>query len=721
MKEIVLVSLAISGAWCTFISGKIILEEFPSAQKRDRLFAAALIGALICFIATATFYDPIWMKAALLTGPPYILWVWYNAYHKPNLRRQGVLDELDELRRKALSYTFPSVPKLAAGFIDDLKRSVADGGIDTLPPDFLATFETIAEQAFTDGRPLPVPSIPEDAYERGTATLHFELTSRIEQAQRYKPLIIRDALIQSAQAFLAHYPNAEGDQFSVSLMQLINVRQTVIDMAMPFYQIDDKLNLCNTIRETYGQGAVAAQASQKARDPVWPDAYKGDHPHRLYLIPPMAQLFEHDVPYGFSDEARFRHQWVIGDTGSGKTTFLSAMIADDLVRVAKNEASVFVMDSQNELIPDIANLKLFAPGQPLHDKLIYLEPDPDHPLALNIFDVNRERMGTLSAKDRMMLESGAMWMVEFFLSSLVKAEASPHQDTFLNYVIPALMVIPDATIFTFKELLEPPPRNGLPPGYERYKQYFGNLRRDTQQWLAERMHSNELAPTRNAIRARLDGFTARGFFHDMFEHPRNKLDLFKELQSSKVILVNTMKGLLKSGTEPFGRYFIARLVQAMEERMFLERGTRMPVFAYLDEASDYIAEEENVEELIDKARKQRMGFIFANQRESQITSPTVRDALSRAAIQCRGEAQGSGQPPIWHIGIDKREPVQVSVPNVRLQDMPRMAPTEYEAMMQKMRSKYCAAPMMSVMPPGTPISSAPPPKSVGDNDPTAWG
>jgi hypothetical protein len=394
-------------------------------------------------------------------------------------------------------------------------------------------------------------------------------------------------------------------------------------------------------------------------------------------------------PFDIPEENRFRGQWIVGAPGAGKTTFISAMIAEDLKKVARNEASIFVMDSQNELIPDIARLEMFAPGRPLHGKLIYLEPDPDFPLALNIFDTNKALMGTLTSKDRAMLESGAIWMVEFFLSSLVKSEASPHQDTFLNYVIPALLAIPNATIFTFKELLEPAPKNAPPPGYERYKQHFTSLRQDTQDWLRDRMHSTELAATRSAIRTRLDGFTARGFFHDMFMHPRNKLDLFEELQNGKVILVNTMKGLLKNGTEPFGRYFIARLLQAAEERMFLKRGTRMPVYAYIDEASDYISEEKNIEELINKARKQRVALVIANQMASQIVSLVVRDALGRMGIQCRGEPPANrGEAPDWEISFGKSSPTKVIVPNVNFAKMPRMSDLEFEAMLNDMRYRF---------------------------------
>jgi hypothetical protein len=513
----------------------------------------------------------------------------------------------------------------------------------------------------------------------------------------YEPKILAslsDPIVESIEALLSELPStalstreeiaacADGSltppAFFVPIGEMLeNPGETVERMILPFYAtaVRDQ-GLFRELREqldrnvTDAKDVMPSDSKAPAADVV-----------RQYLRgTPLAALFEAQVPFQIPEATRFRHQWIVGDTGAGKTTFISSLLMDDFARVARNEASVFVMDSQNELIPDIARLQIFAPGQPLYGKLVYLEPDPDFPLGLNIFDVDQRRLSQISSKDRMMMESGAMWMVEFFLSSLVKADASPHQDTFLNYLVPALLAIPDATIMTFKDLLE----DG---GYDRHKEHFSGLREDTQRWLANRLHSKEVAVTRNAIRARLDGFTARPIFHDMFAHPRNRFDLFAELQESKVILINTMGGLLKTATQPFGRYFIARLLQAAEERMFLARGNRLPVFAYIDEAADYIAEEQNVEELMSKARKQNVGLIFANQRPSQITSPTVRDALARAAIQCQGTANTKG-PPTWTISLDRGNPVKVAVPNVRFQDMLKMTGEQHAALMADMRVRY---------------------------------
>ena len=74
----------------------------------------------------------------------------------------------------------------------------------------------------------------------------------------------------------------------------------------------------------------------------------------------------------------------------------------------------------------------------------------------------------------------------------------------------------------------------------------------------------------------------------MFSHPRSKLDLFSELNAGKIILINTAKDLLKeNGTEIFGRFFIALIAQAAQERAVLPERQRLPTFVYVDEAADY--------------------------------------------------------------------------------------------------------------------------------------
>ena len=112
----------------------------------------------------------------------------------------------------------------------------------------------------------------------------------------------------------------------------------------------------------------------------------------------------------------------------------------------------------------------------------------------------------------------------------------------------------------------------------------------------------------------------------MFSHPRSKLDLFSEMNKGKVILINTAKDLLKeAGTEILGRFFIALIAQAAQERATLPANKRMPTFVYIDEAADYF--DRNIAIILSQARKYNVGMVLAHQYLGQL-DPKLQEAFS---------------------------------------------------------------------------------------------
>ena len=138
---------------------------------------------------------------------------------------------------------------------------------------------------------------------------------------------------------------------------------------------------------------------------------------------------------GLDETRRFEHTWIVAPTGTGKTNLLEQLIAHDLPKVLAGEASMFIMDSQNELIPRVAS-------QVPPEKLVYLEPDERFPLALNIFD------------NEAMDYSSSLELADFVMAGLLGAELTAKQAGVFRYLIEAMTVIPDATIHTFKDFLK---------------------------------------------------------------------------------------------------------------------------------------------------------------------------------------------------------------------------------------------------------------------------
>lgn len=418
----------------------------------------------------------------------------------------------------------------------------------------------------------------------------------------------------------------------------------------------------------------------------------------------LAQLA---APFSFPENTRFSHTWIVAPPDAGKTTLLENLIVDDLPKVAKGHASVFVLDSQNEMIPRIAKLKAFAPGGPLEGRLVLLEIDPDYPLALNLFDVGG---------------AAPITMISYVLESLLQVGTTAKQGAMFRYLIEAMTSIPEATIRDFKRLLGP-------SGYEHYKKHIDTIDdEDVQEFFRDRFDDKSFKETKTELLWRLDAATSNKLFRQMFSHPQNKLDLFTELNSGKVVLVNANAQLLQTGREAFGRFFLCLLMRTAEQRMMLPKGERLPVFAYVDEASDYIKNEQLVAELIDKARKQRIALTLAHQRMTQIESANVKDALSSCAIimagrnktdaralapimRCEPELiqdRPQGSFATYVTGFDTNAFV-VSVPPSPLTGAQWMSHEEERELKRQMRERYSYQPnIKAAIPDPTPFPKDPP-------------
>src|SRR5205823_4333968 len=115
-----------------------------------------------------------------------------------------------------------------------------------------------------------------------------------------------------------------------------------------------------------------------------------------------------------------------------------------------------------------------------------------------------------------------------------------------------------------------------------------------------------------AASRRTAALVATGVLDRMFSHTRNKVNLFAEMNKGSLILINTAKDLLKQeGTEILGRFFIALITQAAQERASIPEANRMPTFVYIDEAHDYF--DESMENLFNQARKYAVGLCVAHQ------------------------------------------------------------------------------------------------------------
>ncbi len=195
-------------------------------------------------------------------------------------------------------------------------------------------------------------------------------------------------------------------------------------------------------------------------------------------------------------------------------------------------------------------------------------------------------------------------------------------------------------------------------------------------------------------------------FRRMFLNERGKFNMATELQEPKVILINSdLEFLRHDACQLFGRFFIAQLLQAAEMR----GESALPVFCYIDECQDYIANDDNAAKLMDKARKRKVGMIFAHQRLQNIESSNVRDALANVGVRFAGGNETDAQylsrifrcEPEFiasktrgtfacFVRRQTQQAIEVRVPPDALESMERMTASEYAQIQAQMRARYAA-------------------------------
>jgi hypothetical protein len=403
-------------------------------------------------------------------------------------------------------------------------------------------------------------------------------------------------------------------------------------------------------------------------------AYLKDTPFLDLLLMPM--------PFVIPEETRFAGHWVIAPPGRGKTVALHHLFLEDLSK----PASLIVLDSKGDLINPLRKLKNIS------DRLVIIEPDEDYPLALNPLDIPKSNIVHTIA------------LLEYVFSALLEAKMTALQSTLFRYVLPAIIdVIPNPTLMDFRNVIE--------NGFGNYRANFGKLQPLNQQFFEKQFDSKTYADTRHQLIWRLDFLLTNPLMRAMFEAPSTKIDIGKEMDAGKIILINNSKELLgEEGAEFFGRFFIALVLAAAQQRSSRKQEDKLPCYFYIDECQTVIRRDTKIATILDECRSQKIGLILAHQRTEQIKDRDVLSALFNCAIRyANSDDEAKLLAPslrttpefLWalprgtfaaYVRDFTQQAVSLQIPFRDLSKLPQLSSEEQRALRARMREQFCFTP-----------------------------
>lgn len=498
-----------------------------------------------------------------------------------------------------------------------------------------------------------------------------------------------------------------------------NLPEVIQRTMLTFYDDDvSEAGLFEVLRDSCEDNLSAASGiSRKAhfsRPPkvVLPIESKLTEPAALvdmYLYgTPFHQFFYKPLPFAIPFPARFEHTHIVGGTGHGKTQLMQFLIHHDLVRAQEDGRSVVVIDSQGDLIRAISHLDYFS-DPAFAERFVLVDPnDIEHPVCLNMFDFNRDRLSGYAPVDREKILNATIELYEYFFGALLGADLTQRQGLIFRYLARLLVEIPDATIHTLRELME----DG-----ERFRPYMEKLTGTARSFFATQFFENKFGETKKQILTRLWGVLSNSSLERMFSHSRNRIDIFELLNQGKIILINTAKDLLgQDGAAIFGRFFIALIAQASVQRAAMPPHTRRPAFVYIDEAQDYF--DDNISHLLNQARKYRVGLIFAHQNLDQLGASLRASVLASTTIKFAGGLSAKDAATLdsefrcdadfllsqrkekkqtefaCYVKNYTAKALSVSIPLGFMEERPQIASYDYKNLLDRNRELYSEPPML---------------------------
>ena len=319
---------------------------------------------------------------------------------------------------------------------------------------------------------------------------------------------------------------------------------------------------------------------------------------------PFRAFSKVEIPIQLHDETRFAGMWCVAPQGMGKTTLLHSMLAEDL----KKDAAIILMDSKGELIEP------FLTNPALQGRRIII--GPDNPVGMNPLDIPQTDLNK------------AVENLEYLFASLLDFKLTATQSMLLKAVLRTLVTaVPHATLATFQDLL-------AEDGPDRFAEHIQKLEPDLRNFLlGKEWHTENIRGRRQELLQRLRLLLDHDLLRSMLMASSSTFNIGKAMDEGAVIIINNSRGRLgNKGAEFFGRFFIAQVLAAAQQRSFRAGKDKKPVYFYIDECHTVIENDERITDILHECRSQKIALILAHQETTQVKDH-VLSALQNCAIQ----------------------------------------------------------------------------------------
>ncbi len=306
--------------------------------------------------------------------------------------------------------------------------------------------------------------------------------------------------------------------------------------------------------------------------------------------------------FGIKRQDRGRHVYIIGKTGTGKSTLIANMAIEDI----RKGKGVAVIDPHGDLIQILLQ---YIPRQRLNEVCYFNPADPDYTYPLNLLEVQNKAQQELVAAG----------IVSIF-HKLYAHSWGPRLEHILRNTLLTLTAVPGTTLADVPRLLT---------DTKFRRRILSQIKSPTMQafWknefapMGDRLRQEAISPILNKV----GQFVSSPLIRRIISEPQSRVKIETIMNQGRILLVDLSQGKIgEDNSALLGAMIITQIQLAAMNRAYQAEEKRRPFYLYVDEFQNFATRA--FIKILSEARKYRLNLTVANQYMAQLDQE-IQDAI----------------------------------------------------------------------------------------------
>lgn len=306
--------------------------------------------------------------------------------------------------------------------------------------------------------------------------------------------------------------------------------------------------------------------------------------------------------FGIKQKNRNGHMYILGKTGTGKSTLIENMIVSDI----QDGNGLAVVDPHGDLADELLN---FIPKRRIKEVIYFNPADLEFPIGFNPLEkVHPDHQhlvasGLISVFKKIWSEFWGPRM-EYILRNAILALLEYQASTLLD--LPRILVDKDFRRMVLEKVSNPQVKDFWLKEFEKYSA-----------WL----RSEAISPIQNKV----GEFLCTPLLRNIFAQKESAFDFRQVMDEGKILIVNLSKGKIgEDMCSLLGAMVVTKLELAALSRADIPEEKRKPFYLYIDEIHNFITL--SFASILSEARKYGLCLILTHQYIEQLDEK-IRSAI----------------------------------------------------------------------------------------------